>query len=80
MSASPVFIFSGARLRRAASSFAIGAGEGPGDGAPEQIGRGGDVTVRGEFVGEIAQILVDAVDGACEHHRRHRALRGGTTR
>ena len=68
------------RLRALAGEFAVGARERAGDGAPEQIGRGRDKTVRGEFVGKIAQVLVDAMDGACEHHRRHRALASCGTR
>ena len=48
-------------------AFAVGAGEGAGDRAPEQIGRRGDVSVRGKFVGEIAEIPVDPVDGARQH-------------
>ncbi len=75
MSASPVLIFSGRGCARLAGEFAVGAGERPGDRAPEQVGRGGDKSVRGKFVGEIAQILVDAVHGTREHHRRHLARR-----
>ena len=35
--------------------------------APEQVGRGRDVAMHGELVGDGAHILVDADDGAGEH-------------
>ena len=77
MSASPVLIFSGRGCERLPVSSPSARVSGPGDRAPEQIGRRRDKTVRGKFVGEIAQVLVDAVDGTREHHRRHRPRRLG---
>jgi hypothetical protein len=74
MSASPVLIFLRARLRTFGGEFAVGTGEGARNGAPEQVGRCRDKTVRSEFIGEIAQVLIDAVHGARQHYRRHRAV------
>jgi len=42
--------------------------------APEEVGRGGDIAVRGELVGEVADVLVDPVHGGSEHHRGHLAV------
>ena len=38
-----------------------------GDRPPEQVGRRGDEALGGELVGDVAQVLVDAVDGAGQH-------------
>ena len=44
--------------------------------APEQVGRGGDIARGGKFVGDPAQILVDANNGIGQHNGRGRAGRG----
>src|SRR4029078_4801679 len=55
--------------------LAVGAAERAGDGAPEQVGRCCDVAVRSERVGEVAEVLVDAVDCGGKDHGRHRSAR-----
>src|SRR5262249_16640930 len=59
-------------LRSLAGEFTIGAGERAWNCAPEQVGRCCDKSVCRKFIGEIAQILVDAVNGTCKDHCRNR--------
>ena len=59
---------------RAAAASAPGPACRRGRAAPEPSARtgrgGGDKAGRGEFVGDLADVCIDAMDGAGQHHRR----------
>src|SRR4029453_4389306 len=58
---------------RACSRAIVVAGERARNGAPEEVGRRGDIAVRGELVGDRADVLVDTVHGRGENDRGHPA-------
>jgi len=70
MSCSPVLIFFEPRLRALRRTLVL-VGQWPGHRPPEQVGRRGDIAVAGEFLGDLADVGIDAVNGAGEHHRRY---------
>ncbi len=62
---------------RAFGRARIVARQRPRQGAPEQVGRRRDIALGSERIGDVADILVDAVHRAREHDRRHLALACG---
>jgi hypothetical protein len=56
------------RLRPLLGSFVVVA-ERPRHRPPKQVGGGSDKSRRGEFVGDLADVRIDAMDGAGQHYR-----------
>jgi hypothetical protein len=56
------------------------SGQRAGHRAPEQVGRRGDDAARGKFVGDGADIRIDAVHGGREHDGRRRSISLGSVR